>query len=96
MGTGPFEKAFGDGHLTYDLRGSATLALTLSKDIEQQTFAAAAHASPPGRGRCGSASRSRATGTGSPGRSPRRGASTKTEVYAVEAETRSYGEQADG
>jgi hypothetical protein len=97
MGTGPFEKAFGDGHLTYDMRtaAGATLALTYSRDIEQQTFQSSytfAGVTVPTRQRFPVSG----DGHGFSWKIAQTGASTKTELYAVELEHRNYEEQADG
>lgn len=97
MGSGPFEKAFGDGHLTYDMRTSsgATLALTYSRDIEQQTFQSSftfAGVAAPTRQRFPVSG----DGHGFSWTIAQTGASSKTELYAVELEHRNYEEQADG
>jgi hypothetical protein len=97
MGTGPFEKAFGDGHLTYDMRSSsgATLALTYSRDIEQQSFQSSftfPGVAAPTRQRFPVSG----DGHGFTWKITQTGASSKTELYAVELEHRNYEEQADG
>jgi hypothetical protein len=97
MGAGPFEKAFGDGHLTYDMRTSsgATLALTYSRDIEQQSFQSSftfAGVAAPTRQRFPVSG----DGHGFSWKIAQTGASSKTELYAVELEHRNYEEQADG
>jgi hypothetical protein len=96
MGSGPFLKAFGDGHLTYDMRSDvgATLALTYSRDIEQQAFQASATFAG-----VGGPTRQRfpvsGDGHGFSWTIAQTGASSKTELYAVELEHRNYEEQAD-
>jgi hypothetical protein len=97
---GPFLKAFGDGHLTYDVRTAAAapsaLSLSLSKEIEQGGFAFSSNfasiAGPdPARQRFPISG----DGHGLSFSLAATVESTKCELYAVEAEHRSYEEQAD-
>ena len=78
------------------MRGSATLALTL---LEGHRAAELLLVAPRSAGVSGP-TRQRfpisGDGHGLSWRLAQTGASTQTELYAVEAETRSYGEQADG
>jgi hypothetical protein len=101
LGQGPGLKAYGFGRLTYDMRDSAsdnpTLAVAVAPGVEATTYAAVAE-SPFAE--TTDATRKRfAIGKDSQGlnvKLTQTGASSKTEVYALEVESRPYPLTHDG
>ena len=94
-GGGPGLKSFGDGHLSYDMRDAAsdnpTLAVTFAKGLEATTYTAAAE-SPLAE--TTDLTRTRfSTGVDSQALSVKftqSNASSKTEIYALEVDERSF------
>ena len=100
-GQGPGLKHFGHGQITYDMRDSATdnptLAVSVAPGVEATTFTAVAESplaetTDADRKRYTVAKVSQAINV----KLVQANASSKTEVYAVECETRDLGSQAGG
>lgn len=100
-GQGPGLKHFGFGHITYDMRDAAsdapTLALSVAPGVEATTFTAVPESALL---ETTDADRKRYTiakvSQGINVKLAQANASSKTEVYAVEAQTREFGQQAGG